>query len=126
MWYEAGWLYTMAYAVSKDGIHWERPDLDIVPGTNRLVPELTTDSTTVFLDPFTSNPAERFKMFLRPPNTIPGQSASIHKGFQMVSADGIHWSEPVETGICGDRSTIFYNPFRKKWIYSVRYYRRNR
>ena len=25
MWYEAGWLQTMAYATSKDGVHWNRP-----------------------------------------------------------------------------------------------------
>jgi len=34
MWYEAGWLHRMAYATSKDGIHWERPNLDVVAGTN--------------------------------------------------------------------------------------------
>lgn len=120
MWYEAGWLYTMAYATSKDGIHWERPSLDIEPGTNRLVPDLVLDSTTVWLDHFTTNPKERFKMFVRFPNTIPNISRQYNTGLCLVSPDGIHWSKPIETGVCGDRSTIFYNPFRKKWIYSIR------
>jgi len=110
----------MAYATSGDGIHWERPDLGIEPGTNRLVPDLTTDSTTVFLDHDTNNPQERFKMFLRPPNTIPNQKGFYNQGYVLVSPDGIHWSEPIETGICGDRSTMFYNPFRKKWVFSIR------
>ena len=43
MWYEAGWLHRMAYATSKDGIYWERPNLDIVPGTNQIVPEIVAD-----------------------------------------------------------------------------------
>lgn len=120
MWYEAGWLYTMAYAISKDGIHWERPNLDIQAGTNRLVPDLTPDSTTVFLDHYTNNPNERFKMFFRPPDTIPGIEKVYNRAYCMVSPDGIHWSSPVETGICGDRSTMFYNPFRKKWVFSIR------
>jgi hypothetical protein len=120
MWYEAGWLYTMAYATSQDGIHWKRPDLNFEPGTNRLVPDLTPDSTTVFLDHFTNNPDERFKMFLRPPDTIPGKDKTYNRAYIMVSPDGIRWSNPVETGICGDRSTMFYNPFRGKWIYSIR------
>jgi len=115
MWYEAGWIGTMAYAVSNDGINWRRPTLDINPGTNQILPELRPDSTTVFLDHYAKNPGERFKMFLRGPNNI-----SDFRGFSMVSADGIHWSEPVRTGYCGDRSTIFYNPFRRKWIYSIR------
>jgi hypothetical protein len=115
MWYEAGWIGTMAYATSRDGINWERPNLEIVPGTNQLLPGLRPDSTTVFLDHDTKNPDERFKMFLRGPDFL-----GEYHGFSLVSPDGIHWSEPVRTGYCGDRSTMFYNPFRKKWVYSIR------
>ena len=120
MWYEAGWLHRMAYATSKDGIYWERPNLDIVPGTNQIVPEIVADSSTVWLDHFTQNDEERFKMFLRSPNSIPGSTERFNYGFSMVSPDGIHWGKPVKTGPCGDRSTMFYNPFRQKWVYSLR------
>lgn len=120
MWYEAGWLQTMAYAESNDGIHWTRPDLGIIPGTNAIVPEITADSSTVWLDHFTDNSEERFKMFLRSPNSVPGIAEKFNYGWCMVSADGIHWSRKTKTGHCGDRSTIFYNPFRKKWVYSLR------
>lgn len=116
MWYEAGWLGSMAYATSEDGIHWHRPMLDIVPGTNAIVPGLRPDSTTVFLDHDAANPGERFKMFLRGPD-MPNHRPHGHS---LVSADGIHWSHPVKTGLLGDRSTIFYNPFRKVWVYSIR------
>ncbi len=115
MWYEAGWIGSMAYATSTDGIHWNRPELDITPGTNQLIPDLRPDSTTVFLDHEASNPQERFKMFLRGANYL-----GPNHGYSLVSSDGIHWSRTVPTGPCGDRSTMFYNPFRKKWIYSIR------
>lgn len=115
MWYEAGWIGSMAFAISKDGLHWERQDLGIEKGTNKLLPDLLPDSTTIFLDHDTDNPNERFKLFLRGPNY-----AGVLHGYCLVSPDGIKWSEPVKTGICGDRSTIFYNPFRKKWVYSIR------
>lgn len=79
----------MAYATSKDGIHWERPNLDVVAGTNQIVPEIVADSSTVWLDHFTKNPEERFKMFLRSPNSIPGSTERFNYGFSMVSPDGI-------------------------------------
>ncbi len=122
MWYEAGWLENTAYAESIDGIHWERPHLDIQVGTNRILPELIPNSNTVFLDHFAKNPNERFKMFLcqEMGDFFKSRYVLPNPGYSMVSSDGIHWSEPVPTGSLGDRSTIFYNPFRKKWIYSIR------
>ena len=114
MWYEAGWIHTICYATSRDGLHWDRPDLDLQPGTNRILdPAITPDSWAVFPDYDTDDPAQRWKIYLRPPGGhMPGLS--------MVSGDGVHWSEPVESGPTGDRSTMFYNPFRKKWVYSLR------
>lgn len=121
MWYEAGWLHKMAYATSKDGIHWERPDLDVVPGTNEILADravnserfLRPDSTTVFID-YDADPSERYKLFMRNPGgNRPGISA--------VSADGIHFDKfRLSNADQGDRSTAFYNPFRKKWVYSIR------
>jgi hypothetical protein len=120
MWYEAGWLNRMAYATSRDGLTWERPDLGIIPGTNAIVPDIVADSSTVWLDHFTDNPDQRFKMFLRSPNGIPGSTERFNYGNCMTSPDGIHWSAPAKTGRCGDRSTMFYNPFRDKWVFSLR------
>ena len=37
-----------------------------------------------------------------------------------TSPDGVHWGEPTRTGPLGDNSTFFYNPFRERWVYSVR------
>lgn len=114
MWYEAGWIHTICYATSRDGIRWDRPSLDIQPGTNRVLREgLTPDSWAVFPDYEAKADARRYKMYMRPPGgTMPGLS--------MVSPDGIHWSDPIESGPTGDRSTMFHNPFRRKWVYSLR------
>ncbi len=114
LWYEAGWINTICYATSRDGLHWDRPNLDIQPGTNRVLPkDLVCDSWTVVPDYQTSDAKQRYKMFMRPPG-------GNKPGVSMVSADGIHWVNRVETGDTGDRSTMFYNPFRKKWVYSLR------
>jgi len=120
MWYEAGWLQTMAYAESLDGIHWTRPVTEHANGTNALVSEIVADSSTAWLDLFTDNPDQRYKMFLRSPNTVPGTSVKYRTGWCMTSPDGIHWDHRMPTGPCGDRSTIFYNPFIGKWVYSIR------
>ncbi len=116
MWYEAGWLSTVCYATSSDGVKWQRPSLPLQPGANRVLDaSVTPDSWSVFPDYEGRDPQQAWKMFLR----SPGGSSSIH-GKCMVSADGIHWSKPVPTGPTGDRSTMFYNPFRTKWVFSLR------
>jgi len=113
MWYEAGWIHTICYATSKDGLDWERPELDIEPGTNRVLPpEYKCDSWNVVPDYDGDNPKQRYKIFVMPGGYGPAMA--------FVSADGIHWSDPIMTGSTGDRSSMFYNPFRKKWVYSLR------
>ena len=114
MWYEAGWIGTICYATSQDGLKWVRPSLDVKPGTNQVLPpDLTPDSWTVVPDWDAKDPMQRYKLFMRPPG---GQMP----GISMTSPDGIHWTNRVVTGETGDRSTMFYNPFRNKWVYSLR------
>jgi hypothetical protein len=117
LWYHAGWFDGTAYAVSRDGLHWERPTLDVVPGTNRILPAAghgARDGCAVWLDFDAADPQQRFKMFLyeRPEQRFGGQV--------FTSPDGIHWSAPTRTPTVGDNTSLFYNPFRKKWVYSVR------
>ena len=118
MWYMASYLGAMAYATSDDGLHWERPILDVVPGTNLVLPlHLHPDSGTVWLDRETTDHSQRFKMLLREPNRVPD---CCFPGLMMTSPDGIHWSEPIPTGPMEDRSTFFFNPFRQRWVQSIR------
>ena len=122
MWYFAAWGRYTCYAQSRDGIRWEKPKLDVVPGTNIVMDHTQTDlelehtngrdSATVWLD-HAAPAGERFKMMCR------DQGAGDHEIF--VSADGIHWGEPVAaTGAAQDRTSLFHNPFRGVWGLSLR------
>ena len=116
MWYEAGWIGTLAYATSRDGLNWERPELDVVPGSNHIVPPppaVVPDSGSVVPAWDSADPAVKWTMYVQPPG---GRKA----GDVFTSPDGIHWTHRSKTGDTGDRSTHFYNPFRKKWVYSLR------
>jgi hypothetical protein len=111
MWYMAGYQQHTALAVSRDGVSWERPRFNVRPGTN-IVLSQPRDSNTVWLDLDTDTPDERYKMavFL-----MAGRAVRL-----FTSADGIHWREGRAPGPSGDRSTAFLNPFRKKWVFSLR------
>lgn len=54
--------------------------------------------------------------WLRPKLNPGGEMPAI----AAVSADGINFGNFRQTEVIYDRSTIFYNPFRKKWVYSIR------
>ena len=123
MWYFAGWGRFTRYAHSEDRLRWEKPELDMVPGTNIVMDHTQTDieldhtngrdSATVWLDHNAATPGERFKMMCR------DQGSGDQEIF--FSADGIHWCDRVvATGAAQDRSTLFYNPFRGVWGFSIR------
>ena len=115
LWYEAGWVSTIAYATSRDGLTWERPNLPLKAGTNQILPDtVKPDSWTVVRDYRTTDPKQAYKVFLRG-----GGNRDRARAF--VSEDGIDWGTPIDSGITGDRSTMFYNPFRKVWVYSLRW-----
>jgi len=117
IWYMGGYVRSTCYATSTDGIHWEKPALDVVPGTNVVQAE-GRDSTTVWLDLDEKEAKRRYKLFRswRTKESPTGWGLTVY-----FSADGIHWGERVATSSpCGDRTTVFYNPFVKKWVYSLR------
>ena len=109
MWYMAGYGRYTCLATSSDGITWKKPEFDVVRGTN-IVNTAMRDSTTVWLDHFAADPRQRFKM----------SGWYDHALVLFASPDGVHWTEIGATGRAGDRSTFFYNPFRKVWVFSVR------
>lgn len=132
MWYHAGWFDGTAYAYSEDGVRWVRPNLDIEPGTNRVLPRRVPyerDGAGIWLDQETTDSRERYKMFVYFRKRDPArfeygrlyQGPTLSEGATIyTSPDGIHWNERGPTGPCGDNTNFFYNSFRKTWFYSVR------
>ena len=116
LWYQAGTYFrgTIALATSKDGLTWTRPTFDVNPGSNQALPlGFQPDSYGIVPDWESKDPQQRFKLFAtNPGGTQPANS--------FTSPDGIHWTNHTVTGRTGDRSSMFYNPFRKKWVYSLR------
>ena len=109
MWYMGGYSQNTCYATSTDGVAWTKPALDIVPGTN-IVTSGHRDSSTVWLDLEERDRSRRYKM----------ARWYDHYMELLASADGIHWRAMGRTGLTGDRTTYFYNPFRRVWVYSLR------
>ncbi len=112
MWYMAGYQHATALVTSTDGIHWDRPSFDVIRGTN-IVSAARRDSNTVWLDHTAVDRHARYKM---------AAYDLERKALQFsLSADGVHWRAAGESGPCGDRSTIFRNPVRDVWAYSLRH-----
>jgi len=111
MWYMGGYGAGTCYVTSSDGITWTRPKLDVVPGTNVVFGQ-TRDSSTVWLDLADPDPAARYKM------SIYNGNLGVLQLF--ISRDGIHWIQRAVSGPTGDRTTFFFNPFRKRWVFSLR------
>lgn len=113
MWYRAEDWQT-CLALSDDGIHWTRPTLRQATGDN-ITLENVRDSSTVWFDPEDPERSRRFKLF---------EARYYEKSYRLgyrTSPDGHSWSEELATsGPSWDRTTVFYNPFRKVWVASVR------
>lgn len=124
LWYMAGFCHSTCLATSADGLHWTRPSLDVEPGTDIVIPwrpEFARDAFSPWLDWDAANPAERWKAFLYARILNPPDPKRHAASYLYTSADGTHWQQraTVKADI-GDNTTIFYNPFRKKWVMSVR------
>ena len=117
LFYHAGWFRGTGCAVSRDGIHWERPDFGTPDHTNSILPSrpgYQRDGGLVWLDREAGDPEERWKMFLffRHDNTENGEL--------YTSPDGVRWVFRTETGPCGDNTSFYYDPFLGKWVFSIR------
>ena len=116
MWYMGGYTRHLCLATSKDGIRWTRPKLDVVKGTNIVLNRGAPESNSVLMDLHEPDPTKRFKYFYFQAGGSPSWALMYRH-----SPDGVHWSEPKwRSGHCGDRTTVFYNPFRKKHVFLIR------
>jgi hypothetical protein len=90
-----------------------KPNLD-GNGTN-LVHRRPFDGDTVWLDHEEPDPRKRYKM-------ASVDADNKYAAYTMLSsADGIKWSEEVaKTGPVSDCSRVGFNPFRQKWVFSIK------
>lgn len=122
MWYMAGGgsystknAGVMCYAESADGVVWTKPSLPVVNGTNIVDYNSERDASTVWIDKQEANVSKRYKMFLSEKKDMKWQYT------YKISSDGITWREVASSKPTADRSTVYKNPFRNVWSYSIRH-----
>ena len=114
----------VCYAESRDGLRWSKPLIGAKPlgvaGTNIVVSAVYSEGMdgNIVQQDWNAPPAERFKMFTMPYKN--NNHSRMH--FEILaSPDGKVWRSIVsKTGPAEDRSTAYYNPFRRKWVFSVK------
>ena len=123
----------VAYAESKDGIHWEKPNVGLVEicgskFNNVVIPRIPnaprgeTEGGTVFID---TNPncevKEKYKFWTKI-RGIPkeDQERGMSGAFwQMYSSDGINWNvydDRVDTEHCDTQNVPFWDDKIKKYV----------
>lgn len=105
----------MCYAESTDGINWTKPELSIVKGTNIVDYNSDRDASVVWIDKQEENSSKRYKMFLV--ERVDSKWRYTYK----TSADGKTWRETANSKDIADRSTVYKNPFRNNWVFSMRH-----
>lgn len=122
MWYMAGGgsyatsgAGVTCYAESTDGIVWTKPILSVVSGTNIVDSKSERDASVVWLDKQETNASKRYKMFLV------AREAGKWRYHYKTSTDGKVWRSATKSEPIADRSTVYKNPFRNVWVYSMRH-----
>ncbi len=134
----------MSYAVSDDGIHWERPRLNLyqvegIEEENIVLPYGPMHG--VFYEPEEEDPQKRFKgmavVCLRRQGQRGVDGLVIPEAYHLhTSPDGIHWTcdggfaKPIlpylygrfypQTGV-GDTCRFWWDPYRRKYIGDVKF-----
>ena len=112
MWYLPGWWGRISYAESEDGVHWTRPAVG-PNGDNIVLPHQMSDTFSVWPDYAAADPYGHWCMSISPGGN-PTRSALY------TSPDGVHWRFRRLTGEHGDSTTMLYDPFLGKWVWSLR------
>ena len=119
----------VAYAVSRDGLHWEKPKLGLVEVNGSREHNMVIDFKRQFVYSIIKDPsdiaARRYKMIF---NTFGEEAlwARHHSALNLAySHDGLHWQRPrhvnpVLRGISDDNCTLFYDPDRRKYVLMTR------
>ncbi|HZQ21653.1 MAG TPA: hypothetical protein VFA89_02540 [Terriglobales bacterium] len=111
----------LCYAISKDGIHWDKPILNLVEykgskANNIVISGPGKDSPTVLKDPLARDAQHRYVYFAK-------HNAPKYGMYVGYSADGIHWTvdpEPVLTPVddptLNDRPNFMIDSAKKRYV----------
>ncbi len=130
VWYMSGWFDRTSLRISADGIAWNDAEPLELTGLEYEIQGsiLQRDGVSICRDYF--EPESPFRMLRwvrrRSPEFGPDDLAAhstpvISEGGEIYSSeDGEHWIHEGPSGPCGDNTTFFYDPFRRKWVFSLR------
>ena len=111
------------YAVSKDGLEWEKPLVGTIPSLKpgfRHNVVLECQHANVFKDYAEPDPSRRYKAVL---DAKPGEGEAVNPKHTFVSPDGLHWSrlskKPVIDAV-GDVTTAYHDEYRQIWVLFVK------
>lgn len=122
----------LAYAVSADGLNWERPDLGIIqresPAEQNLVYGSEGKSVSgagVLFEPDDPDPSRRWKLFYCTQTWTPETGAKHYSDCRVAfSPDGLHWTpyegNPVLHMLSDTRQGVFKDPSSGKYVSPVR------
>lgn len=126
-WYEViatPWFFTLCYAKSTDGVHWEKPNLGLheFQGSkeNNIVrvnahPDHVDEGEVILYDEDAPE-SERFKMAFTRVFYENGEQKEVAM-LGAVSPDGIHWTEVGKFFVGGDtQASLIYDKKRKKYV----------
>ena len=128
MWYFTGrtgtkLAWALAYATSADGVHWQKPDLDVIedlgsPANFVMVhpqAENFGEPFSVIIDRRDPDPARRYKLVYRYLTPLPEMKALGTT--TAVSPDGIHWTPfgRVQMPKILDIGHFFYDELQGKY-----------
>ena len=118
-----------AYATSKDGIHWEKPVMNMVEingsrNNNYIIRQMLSMNYNIIVDP-SDVAARRYKMTF----TVESEETRWAKFYSSLglaySADGIIWDKPTHVnpilrGVSDDLWGFLYDPDRRKYLLFTR------
>ena len=129
MWYQS-WQNTegtstgqLHYATSRDGIHWDKPQLDQKTGSN-LVQHPAVQGFQcpgIMLDRRDPDPSRRYKMLY---SCNPDGTAASWMTSAAFSPDGIHWTPSQELPLIPFSDTQvcpFWDPQRNRYVALLRF-----
>lgn len=126
MWYRCGPRHSLAgYAVSEDGIHWQRPDIARSPwqhfehhnllGFDGQISTWKTPGKNILFFPSGQENDRFLSLFYRPPT---------HDYAVSRSADGVLWTQPDSVRHAyGDVVSLIHDPGREQFLYFPKYMR---